>query len=181
MIFPLPVHYVEQYVALQPSQRLRAKKNFLFFVSRLHLLDHRVRKRIVIQRTKVQARCFRVEAKLIQYLIAELRHVPLVRMLLAWAVRFHQLVRNRFGALENKILLIAAFQERAAQSINRLALLVHHIVVFQQMFARFEVLRFHSLLRVLDPSADQLGLDRYTFGHAQAEHQSLHAIAAKNP
>ena len=154
VVFPLPVHHVEQYVAFQPAQRLRAEKNFLFFVSCFHLFDHRFRERVVIQRSEIQARRFRVEAKLIEHLVAELRDVPLVRMLLARAVRFNQLVSNCFGALQNKILLIAPFQKRTAQPVNGLALFVHHIVVLQQMFARFKVLRFHRLLRVFDPAAD---------------------------
>ncbi len=36
---------------------------------------------------------------------------------------------------ENQILLLDAFEQLAAQAINGLTLLVHHIVVFEQMFA----------------------------------------------
>lgn len=48
------------------------------------------------------------------------------------------------------------------------------------MFSCFEVLSLHRLLRILDAAADELRFNRYAFGHSQAEHQSLHAVAAKN-
>ena len=40
--------------------------------------------------------------------------------------------------------------------VDRLALLVHHVVVFEQVFARREVLRLHRLLRRGDALGDQL-------------------------
>ena len=81
---------------------------------------------------------------------------------------------------QNALLLIRAFQQRAAHAVNRLALLVHHVVVFQKVFARFEILRFHGLLRRGDALGDQLRFDRHVFFHAEAQHQILHALAAED-
>ena len=46
------------------------------------------------------------------------------------------------GFAEQVLALIRLFHQLAAQTINRLALLVHHVVVFQQVFARFKVAAF---------------------------------------
>ena len=102
-------------------------------------------------------------------------------MLLARAIGLDQLVHDGLGAFEHEFLLIAAFEKRAAQRVDRFALLVHHVVVFQKMFARFEVLRFDRLLRVFDPLADQPRFDGHALGHSQPVHDGLHALAAENP
>ena len=43
--------------------------------------------------------------------------------------------------------LIRFFHQLAAQAIDRLALLVHDVVVLEQVFARFEVAAFDRFLR----------------------------------
>ena len=48
---------------------------------------------------------------------------------------------------ENVLLLVLAFEQRAAHAVDRLALLVHDVVVFEHVFARGEILRFDGLLR----------------------------------
>ncbi len=68
---------------------------------------------------------------------------------------------------EDEVFLVETFQQLAAQAIDRLALLVHHVVVFKQVFAGLEVLAFHRLLRGLDTLADHARLDGHTLFHAQ--------------
>ncbi len=75
-------------------------------------------------------------------------------MQLALAVRVNQLARNIFRDANHVIALVLAFKRRAANPINRFALLVHYVVVFQQMFARIEVLRFDGFLRGLNTTRD---------------------------
>ena len=60
--------------------------------------------------------------------------------------------------LDDALLLILAFEQRAAHAVDGLALLVHHVVVFEQVFAGCEVLRFDGLLRGRDALGDQLRL-----------------------
>ena len=69
---------------------------------------------------------------------------------------------------EDELALLDAFEKLAAQAIDGLALLVHHVVVLEQVFARFEVLRFDGLLRGLDAVGDHARLDRHALFHAQA-------------
>ena len=112
----------------------------------------------MIQRCGVDSRGFQIDAELVQHFVGKLRDVPLIGMLLARAIGFHQRIGDGFGAFEHEFLLVAAFEERPAQRVDRLALLVHHVVVFEQVLAGFEVLRFDGLLRVLDALADQLAI-----------------------
>ncbi len=89
-------------------------------------------------------------------------------MALGRAILVHQVAENRRNVIfEDQIFLIHALEQAAAQAVHGLALLVHHVVVFEQMFARFEMLAFHRLLRRLDAAADELRLDRDAFFHAQ--------------
>src|SRR5207302_10413650 len=55
-----------------------------------------------------------------------------------------------------------------------------HVVVLKQVFARLKVLRLDGLLRVLDAAGNQPRLDRHSFGHPEAVHQSLDALAAED-
>ena len=55
--------------------------------------------------------------------------------------------------------------------INHLALLVHDVVIFQQLFPDFEMMGFDLLLGVGDGPGDHAMLDRDTFFHAEFEHQ----------
>ena len=68
---------------------------------------------------------------------------------------------------KDELALLHALEQLAAQAVDRLALLVHHVVVFEQVLARFEVLRFDGLLRALDALGDHLGLDGHALFHAQ--------------
>src|ERR1700722_513669 len=130
MVFPLAVHHIQQNVALQPAQCLRAEKRFFLLVARAHFFDERLAHGFMIQRREIHPHGFGIEAELVQNFIGELRDVPLVRMLFARAMGLDQLVGDGVGALQYEFFLIAAFQERAAQIVNRFALLVHHVVIF---------------------------------------------------
>jgi hypothetical protein len=78
------------------------------------------------------------------------------------------------------VIALTCLPTRAADTVKRPALLVHHIVVFQQVFARVEVLRFHGFLRVLDAPRNEPGLNRHAFRHAQSEHQRFHSFTAED-
>ena len=82
--------------------------------------------------------------------------------------------------LKNQFALIHAFQQLAAQPVDSLALLVHHVIVFEQVFARFEVLPFNRLLCALDALGNHLRLDRHAFFHAQPLQQRAHPLLGKD-
>ena len=67
-----------------------------------------------------------------------------------------------------------------AHAIDGLPLLVHHVVVLEQVLTSGEVLRFDRLLRGRDTACDELRLDRHVFFHAEPKHQILDALAAED-
>ena len=84
------------------------------------------------------------------------------------AVLFEQVAKNtRNIILEDEFLLIHTFKQLMAETVNRLALLVHHVVVFEQMLAGLEVLRFDCFLCFLDSASDQTRFDWDAFFHPQ--------------
>ena len=135
---------------------------------------------VVAQRGGIGAGGFGVDAELSVDFGEELRGVPLIGMLVARAERVDEFARDIFRDAENVIALVFSFERGAANGVNRLALLVHHVVVFEKMFAGVEVLRFNGFLSVLDAARDEARFDGHAFGHAEAEHEGLDAFAAEN-
>ena len=71
-------------------------------------------------------------------------------------------------------------QQLVAHAVNGLPLLVHHVVVFEEVFTSGEVLRLDRLLRGRNAAGNQLRLDRHILFHAKPKHQALDALAAEN-
>jgi hypothetical protein len=80
----------------------------------------------------------------------------------------------------NALLLNMTVEQLAAHAVYRLPLLVHHIVVFEDVLARQEMLGFDRLLGRGDARSDELRFDRHILFHAEPQHQILHAVAAEN-
>ena len=67
-----------------------------------------------------------------------------------------------------------------APAVDGLALLVHDVVVLEEVLSGAEVLGLHRLLRLPDPASDELRLDGHVLFHAQPQHQVLNALAAED-
>ena len=78
------------------------------------------------------------------------------------------------------MLQVVARQDVAAAAVDDLALLIHHVVVLEQMLADVEVVAFDLALRVGDGARDQAVLDGHAFLHAEAGHQPLDALGAED-
>src|SRR5277367_3469074 len=180
MVLPLRIDNIENNAALQPAHEIRAKLFFFLIVALGDGFGSGVGELLVTQRAGIGAGGFGIDAKLRVDLGEKLRGVPLIGMLLARAKGLHQFARDVFGDPENVIALVLPFQRGAANGINRLALLVHHVVVFKKMFAGVEVLRFDAFLRVFDAIRNHFRFDGHAFGHAEAVHERLDALAAED-
>src|SRR5207248_8406390 len=77
-------------------------------------------------------------------------------------------------------LLVLPFEQGAAKPVDGLALLVHDVVVLEQVFAGLEVLGFPGLLRGLDALRDQLRLDGDALFHPQLQHELRDALAGED-
>ena len=73
-----------------------------------------------------------------------------------------------------------ALEQLTSQRVDALALLVHDVVVLEQMFADGEVLRLDLLLRARDGVGHHLVLDGDAFLHAEPLHQAGDAIGAED-
>ena len=64
--------------------------------------------------------------------------------------------------------------------VNDLALIVGHIIVFKQLFARVKVARFHFALRTFNAASDHAGFNGFAFWHFEPIHDGAYAVACKN-
>ena len=119
-------------------------------------------------------------AELGEDVVAQGVQVPGVGVLVVGAAQVEELLDDALHHLHDALLLVAALEQLAAHAVYRLALLVHHVVVFQEVFAGLEILHFDGFLGLGDALGDELALDRHVLFHTQAEHEVLHALAAEN-
>ena len=64
--------------------------------------------------------------------------------------------------------------------VDRLPLLVHHVVVLEQVLADLEVAALDLLLGALDGARHHAVLDRLALLHAELAHQPLDAVGAED-
>src|SRR5215469_6412093 len=106
--------------------------------------------------------------------------VPVVRVHVAGGEAMHRPFRHFLGPLEHALLLALTLQDVAAEAVDDLSLLVHHVVVFEEVLADLEVARLHALLGGADGPGDQLVLDRLAFLHAEPLHDALDALGPED-
>src|SRR5262249_48121405 len=92
----------------------------------------------------------------------------------------HRRLRYFSRPFQDSILLALAFENVAAEPVHDLALLVHHVVVFEEVLADLEVARLHALLGGADGPRDQLVLDRLALFHPETLHDALDALGAED-
>ena len=75
---------------------------------------------------------------------------------------------------------VLALEDHAAHVVDGRALLVHHVVVLEQVLADGEVLRLHLPLRALDRLRDHAVLDGHALFHAELQHEAADAVGAED-
>ena len=83
--------------------------------------------------------------------------------------------------LGDQVAAVDAVQNPLAVAIDALPLLVHHLVVFEQVLADFEVSLFDFLLGAFDAAGDHAAFDGLAFLHAQPREQVLDPLAGEDP
>src|SRR5437867_7689852 len=121
-----------------------------------------------------------IEAELPQYGGAESFEVPLVGMRVLAGELSDQRGHDIVADTHDVFLLVFAFEKLFSDAINRFALLVHHVVVFEDVFARREILAFHALLSAFDLLGDKPRFDGYAFLHAEPLHDSRDAFCRED-
>ena len=83
--------------------------------------------------------------------------------------------------VQHELLAIGAFQDPLPIAVDPLPLLVHDLVVFQEVLAGLEVPLFDLLLGALDAARDHPAFDRFALLHAQPREPVLDPLAAELP
>src|SRR5208282_2044971 len=144
--------------------------------------EDRVAQLLAIHLLRFEALGIDIDAEAREDRIFQSFEVPVVDVLFGWTVPFEDVAENPGDVvLNDEILLVEAFEQTAAQSVDGFALLVHDVVILQQVFAGFEVLAFDGLLRGFDSARDHARFDRNTFLHAEALQQLGNPLLGKNP
>ena len=155
MIFPLRIEHTQHDHALVIAQRVRADELFFGVVTRLQQIEDGIAQFLAAQSFRLQTLGEDVYPRAGENRIFQTLDVPVFRVHLDAAELIEQFAEDAGNIiLKNQIFLVEALEQAFPQTIYGLALFVHHIVIFEQMFAGFEVLRFHGLLRRFDSSTD---------------------------
>ena len=84
----------------------------------------------------------------------------------------HHIAENAGNVVfQNKFFLIDALKQLPTEAVDCLALLVHDVVILEQMLASLKILRLDRFLRGLDTEGNQSRLDGNSLFHAQALQQ----------
>src|SRR5437762_12230083 len=67
-----------------------------------------------------------------------------------------------------------------AAAIDNIALVVHHVIIFQQTFSDSKIIFFHFLLRTLDALCDHAVLYHITFLVTELVHETGNAFTAEH-
>ena len=92
----------------------------------------------------------------------------------------HQIGEAAFAQAGNLGCQVLRVQDVIALLVNHFALVVGHIVVFQQLLANIEIARLYFALGALNTSCDHACLDGFAFGHLQAVHDGFDTLTGKN-
>src|SRR5688572_14222502 len=184
VILPLLIDDLQHDVAFNARQDLARHELFLVLVLRDHARPQMVAQ-LAAAHLVDAAQVVLVEREDLRQLALERRQVPLVVVLVLGGELLDAIVEDLFGggqhvAAQVGDLVLAevnlAFENLAAQRVDALPLLVHHVVVFEQVLADGKVLRFDLLLGALDGARHHAVLDRHPFFHAETLHQAGDAI-----
>src|SRR5581483_7223314 len=167
MVFPLRVKNTQHDHALVIAHRIRSNQLLFGVVAVLQLVEDSVSEFLPIERLRLNPFGEDVYTKSREDRIFQPLDVPILGMNFDGTELIQELAKNSGDVIvENELFLINAFEQLAAQTVHRFALLVHHVVIFEQVFAGLEVLRFDSFLGFFNAPRYQAGFDRNTFFHS---------------
>ena len=104
--------------------------------------------------------------------------IPFLCKLAVHSYRHHDILNQIIHHVQNVILHVITEENFAALIVDDLSLLVHYVVVLENVFTDFEVASFHLLLSVFD------GLGKHSCGnrlilHAELIHNVLNSVTAE--
>ena len=181
VILPQPVDHAQHHHPLVVAHGRRAQNLLLGLVSLGELAENLFAQLVPRQFLRLDSRSREIESEVVDELLRERLEIPLILPAPLIAALIQQTAQNSADViLQNQLALLDAFQQLPPQAVHRLALLVHHVVVLEQMFARLEVLRLNRLLRALDALRNHLRLNGHALFHAQPLQQRAHPLLGED-
>ena len=186
MVLPLRIDHLEHQIPLHAPQHLAVERRCSLLVAAPRHRPERVVHLVgalVVEVDRVEL--LGIEAEHLLDVLPEGGQIPLVRIHVAPAVGLDGLVDRALTEGEHVLVRVdflvlldgdRAFEQLPAQRVDVLALLVHHVVVLEQVLADGEVLRLYLLLRPFDGLGHHAVLDRHALFHAEPVHQPLDAV-----
>src|SRR5215469_7696978 len=156
VVFPLLVEHAQHNHALVVAHGLGTDQLLLGFVALFQLVENRIAQLLPAQGVGFDAFGKNVYPEASKDRVFKTFDVPIRRMCLYRNVLLEKIAENSSDViLQNEVLLIDAFEQATAEPVHRFPLLVHDVVVFEQVLASFEVLRLDRFLGLLDSPADE--------------------------
>ena len=180
VVFPLRIDHLQHDHALVGAHALLTPHFFAFGVvlarDALQLFGE------LVQTLRIEAQVVRakIDAEAAPEFGAQAILVPLLGLLLLRTEGADQPVHDAVDGIENLLLLVLPLEQLAPQAVDGLALLVHHVVVLEQVFAGLEVLGFNGPLGGFDALGDEAGLDGNALFHSQLVHDLRDALAGED-
>ena len=136
VVFPLAIEDAEHDHALVVAHGVGSNQTLLGFITLLQLVKNCVSQLLPIELVEVNLLRNDVNAELREHLGFEAAQVPLIGMGVFRRILIEQ-IGNDAGDIivKNEFLLLDSLKQLPAQTIDGFALLVHHIVIFKQVFA----------------------------------------------
>ena len=106
--------------------------------------------------------------------------VPLLFYAFYRYILAHQVCETTLSQSRNLGVHFGGIQNVVALLVDDLALVIGHVVVFKQLFARVKVARLYFALRTFNAACHHAGLNGFAFGHFEAVHDGAHAVTRKN-
>src|SRR5712664_3482034 len=179
VVLPLRVDDDEHLVALERAHQLLAQLLLPLRVALLDGLAHELAEPLARDDLVVlRGRDLHVELPVQR--LREAAEVPVLGVRALGGVAVEGADHEVLDPLGHVVGLALAVQDLAAHAVDDLALLVHHVVVLEQVLADLEVVVLDALLGGGDGARHELVLDRLALLHAEPLHDPLDALAAED-
>src|SRR5207249_8376009 len=179
MVLPLRVEDDQHLVTLERLQELGAELALPLDEPRLDRLARRLVERLT-RHDLAELRRRNARIELAMERLGQPAEIPVLGVCAPRGVGVDGAIHELVDPVGDGLGLALALQDLASHPVDDLALLVHYVVVLEQMLADLEVVSLDALLRGGDGAGHELVLDRLALLHAQALHDPFDALRAED-
>src|SRR5262245_14293385 len=182
MLAPVVVERRQQHVAFDEVHAFGRVRFHLAAVRRVRLRGRALEQRLVVEAgiggEPLGQR--QLDAQLRLDHLLQPRYVPLLLDALLGDVRAEQVGDHALAQRLDLVRHVLRVEYGISELVDLAPLVVRDVVVFEQLLADVEVVRFDLALRALDRAGHEAVLDRLALGHPQALHDRVDALAGED-